>query len=66
MASLIEIQRSDEDIEIDRLFHFMIAAETPESRRLWESRFREAVNARNAARNESEIHAIEKARGFHR
>jgi hypothetical protein len=64
MASPIEIQRSDEDIEIDRLFHFMVAAETPESRRLWESRFREAINARNAARSDAQLAEIETRKGL--
>lgn len=58
------ITRTDADIEIDRLFHFMVAAETPQSRRIWERRFREAVNARNAARSANEVAQLEHARGL--
>lgn len=58
------ITRSDVDVEIDRLFHFMVAATTPEARRSWEARWRAAINARNAARSGAEIAEIEKARGL--
>jgi hypothetical protein len=42
----------------------MVAAETPESRRLWESRFREAINARNAARSDAQLAEIETRKGL--
>jgi len=56
--------RTDADVEIDRLFHFMVNAETPESRHLWGRRFSEAVNARNAARTNTELEQLETARGL--
>lgn len=56
--------RTDADVEVDRLFHFMVNAETPESRRLWGDRFRDAVTARNAARTNTELEQLETARGL--
>lgn len=64
MKEITKIQRSDEDIEIDRLFHFMVVAETAEARRSWDERWRGAINARNAARTRQEIEAIERAKGL--
>lgn len=58
------ITRTAADVEIDRLFHFMVTAETAESRRLWGTRFRDAVNARNAARSAAEVDQIEQDRGL--
>lgn len=58
------ITRTDADVEIDRLFHFMASASTPEARRSWEARWRAAINARNAARTPTEVAEIEKARGL--
>lgn len=61
---MTRITRTDADIEIDRLFHQLGAATTPESRRLWEQRWRDAINARNARRSDDEIAELEKARGL--
>lgn len=58
------VDRTAADIEIDRLFHFMAAATTPEARRSWEIRWRAAINARNAARTPAQIAEIERARGL--
>lgn len=56
--------RLDVDVEIDRLWHCMVHAETPESRLLWGRRFTEAVNARNATRSAEEIAELERQRGL--
>ncbi len=46
----MRIERSDADIEIDRLYHLMVVAETEASRRLWAKRWRLAWQARDAGR----------------
>jgi hypothetical protein len=44
---MISIERTAENIEIDRLFHFMGAAKSEKSQKLWESRWREAIKKRD-------------------
>ena len=44
------IERTDADIEIDRLFHFMAIATTQESRELWSQRHQAAISERDEAR----------------
>lgn len=56
--------RTDLDVEIDRLFHCMVNAETGESKLLWDRRYTDAINARNAARTAEEIADLERARGL--
>ena len=56
--------RTAENIEIDRLYHQMVTASTPESRRLWGDRYTDAINARNAKRTPEEIAAIEREKGL--
>lgn len=58
--------RSDLDVEVDRLWHCMVHAETPESRLLWGQRFTAAVNRRNAARSPEEVAELERERGLRR
>lgn len=52
------------NVEIDRLYHQMVTASTPESRRLWGDRYTDAINARNAQRTPEEIAAIEREKGL--
>lgn len=40
------IRRTDLDVEIDRLFHFMGIAQNEKLRRHWESRWRAAIAIR--------------------
>lgn len=47
---MTRIERTDEDIEIDRLFHFWSIATTQESRALWAQRHQDAIAARDEAR----------------
>ena len=44
---MISIKRTPENIEIDRLFHFMGAAKSEKIQKLWESRWREAIKKRD-------------------
>jgi len=48
--AMTRIERTDEDIEIDRLFHFWSIATTQESRALWAQRHQDAIAARDEAR----------------
>jgi hypothetical protein len=57
MEKRIEIQRTADDIEIDRFFHFMVFAPTREARESWERRWRAALSERAALRkSEGAIH----------
>lgn len=56
--------RTDLDLEVDRLFHCMVNAETGESKLLWGQRFTAAVNRRNAERTAKEIAELERAKGL--
>lgn len=57
-------QRSELDLEIDRLFHCMTNAEDPDVQASYCRRFTDAVNARNAARTPDEVAELEQARGL--
>ena len=57
-------ERTPENIEIDRLYHQMVTASTPESRRLWAEHYTAAINARNAKRTPEEIAALEREKGL--
>lgn len=56
--------RSQLDLLTDYVYHRMMSAETPESRRLWSDRFTEFCNERNAARTAEEIERIEREKGL--
>lgn len=56
--------RADADVEIDRLFHCMVNAETGESKLLWGRRFTDAVRARNAQRSADEVAELERKKGL--
>jgi len=57
-------QRSDLDLEIDRLFLCMNHAEDPDIQADYCRRFTAAIRKRNAQRTPDEIAELERARGL--
>lgn len=57
-------QRTDLDIEIDRFYHLMVAAEIPEMQAHYCQQMTALINQRNDARSAEEIAELERQKGL--